>query len=392
MKYGSVDLGRFDKLFSPQDRIAFQKFMDTKNLWKENNKFWAQLFVKDGVPTATSPDGSASFKVMAIEKTVSPMADFVTPFSDNPQSDKDGFKHYLGTIPDFGRGWTETALERYQKELMFKEFGSDADIINQYVDTVQKLMDAGNARLSHMAAQLDSTGQIVTSTGNGRGQGLPYKCKAEIPAANFLTCGTKVWSDPDCDIPKQMAQIEEDARNSSAFEGVFQWEIDENFLKTTFLNNTYVRSMVLNYFAGQRVTYDSKFVVTYPMLLEAMNDDNVRPFSKIVPIFEKQVEQTLTTRTVVHGWDTTIAVLRPAGYAGVIKYTSIPEIIVSNNYATNVIQKTTALVDGGIFGLINYIKDNGGYPEWHTDLRGSCVPALTEFPYHFIVDMTAKDS
>ena len=392
MKYGNVDLGRFDKLFSVQDKLVLQKFIDTKELLKENNKFWAQKFVKDNAPTAMTSDGAASFKVMAIEKSVNPMADFVAPFSETPQSDKDGFSYYLGTIPDIGKGWSETAMERYQKELMFKEFGNDSDIVGQYVDEVQKLYDAVNARLSNMSAQLISKGQIVTTTGAGRGQGLAYRCKAEIPADNFMTCGSKVWSDATCNIPLQMSIIEEEARTQSGFTGIFQWEIDEAFLKTTFLNNSFVRSMVLNYFAGQRITYNSDFVVTYPMLLEAMNDDTVRPFSMIIPIFEKQVEQTLTARTSVRGWDTTIAVLRPAGYAGVIKYTAIPEIVVSNSHGSSIVQKTTALIDGGIFGLINYVKDNGGYAQWYSDMRGSCVPALTEFPYHFIIDMTAKDS
>ena len=392
MKFGNIDLGRYDKLFSTADRTYFQKFVDTNGILKANNRFWASKFVKDNMATPTDADGAATFKAIAVTKSLAPMADFVTPFSANPQNDNDGFAFYTGSIPDFGRGFNTTAIQRYQFEMMFKEFGRDTDIVMQYTNDLQKLYDAGNARLSNMAAQLLSTGQINTTTGTGRGQGIIHKSKANIPAANFLTCGAKVWSDPTCNIPQQMHDIEEDARTATGFEGTFMWEIDENFLKTTFLGNTYVQSIVKNFFAGQRIVYDANFVITYPMLLEAMQDANVRPFGMIVPIYERQLEQTLTGRTSVNGWDETIAVLRPMGFAGVIKYAAIPEIVVSNSYGTSVVQKTTALLEGGIMGIINYVKDNGGYVEWHTDMRGSAIPVLTEFPYHFIVDMTAKDS
>jgi hypothetical protein len=391
MKYGSVDLGRFDKLFSPADKTYFQKFIDTKNLLKENNTFWKSHFIKDAMPTATAATGDATFKVAAVEKAINPMADFVTPFSDNPQVDKDGWRFYVGTIPDLGKGYMETAQERWQKELMFKEFGNDTDIIMQYTNTIQGLYDGVNARLSNMSAQLLSKGQIGVATGTGRGQGLGYMCKADIPTANFITSGAKIWTAADCNIPKQMAEIEEDMRTITGYQGAWEWLIQDSFIKEYMLTNQYVQKMVLNYYAGKQLTFNSEFIVTYEMFNEAIVNQ-YSPISPIRPIYEKQVEQTLTTRTQVSGWDSDIAVLKPVGYAGVVKYTSIPEILVSNSYNTSAVQKTIAMLEMGMFGLINYVKDNGGYGEWHTDIRASVVPALTEFPYHVIVDMTTADS
>ena len=392
MKYSNVNIDRYDKIFSTADRTYFQKFIITNGILKANNRFWATKFERDTMKTPTDGDGAATFKALSVVKTLTPMADFVAPFGSAPQIDKDGFAFYTGSIPDVAQGFTTSSIKRWQFEQMFKEFGNDVDIINQYVDSVQKLYDSVNARYSNMSAQLLSTGQINVITGNGRGQGIIHKSAAPIPAANFLTCGSKVWSDPTCNIPQVMADIEQEARDLSGFEGVWMWEIDETFLKTTFLSNTYVQSIVKNYFAGQRIVYDANFIVTYEMLLQAMTDTTVRPFGVIYPIYERQIEQTLTARTRVNGWDETIAVLRPLGMAGVMKFADIPEILVSNNYNPSVVQKTTALLEGGLMGLINYVRDKDGYGEWETTIRGTAIPTLSEFPYHFLVDMTEIDS
>lgn len=392
MKYGSIDLGRYDRLFSTSDKQYIQKFINEAGLFKTNFGFWKEHFVKDSNPTPIGVEGAAAYTVYAIDRSAAPMLDFATPFSETSQNDKDGWRFYTGTIPHANRGFVEKAKERYAKELLFKEFGNDVDIILQYVDNVQKLLDGGNQRLSNMAAQILSTGQIITDTGvGGKGQGLDFYQKADIPTANFVTAGTKVWTDPTCLLLSQMKEIEDAMRETTGYTGGLEWNIPDAMITSVFLTNTQVRETVGAFRNAQGYLY----VGTRPITREEFDSYLMSENSLISPIrvvVEKQKVQTLSATASVYGWDSTIAVLRPTGYAGIIKYTQIPDIYVANTYSSLVVQKTTALYEGGIMGIMNTVLERGGNPEWHTDIFMDAVPALTDFIYHYIVDTTTADS
>jgi len=392
MKYGSIDLGRYDRLFSTSDRQYIQKFINDLGLFKTNFGFWKEHFVRDTNPTPTGVEGAAAYTVYAIDRAAAPMLDFASPFSETSQNDKDGWRFYTGTIPHTNRGFVEKAKERYAKEQLYKEFGNDVDIILQYTDNVQKLIDGGNQRLSNMAAQILSTGQIITATGvGGQGQGTDFYQKAEIPADNFISAGTKVWSDPTCDLLSQMKAIEDDMRETTGYKGGLEWNIPDAMITNVFLTNTQVRENV----AAYRNSIGYLVVGDRPITREEFNAYLASENALISPIrvvIEKQKVQSLSTTSTVSGWDSTVAVLRPTGYAGVIKYTQIPDIYVAQSYASTAVQKTTAMYEGGIMGIMNTVLERGGYPEWHTDIFMDAVPALTEFTYHYIVDTATADS
>lgn len=392
MKYGSMDLGRYDRLFSTGDRNYIQKFINETGLFKTNFGFWKEHFVKDANPTPVGVEGAASYTVYAIDRSAAPMLDFATPFSESPQNDKDGLRFYTGTILHANRGFVEKAKERYAKEQLFKEFGSDADIISQYIDNVQKLIDGGNQRLSNMAAQILSTGQIITDTGvGGKGQGTSFYQKADIPVSNFITAGTKVWTDTTCDLLSQMRAIEDDMRETTGYTGGLEWNIPDAMIANVFLTNTEVQQNVAAYRSALGYLVVGDRPITREEFYAYVASDNSL-ISPIRVVIEKQKVQTLTATSTVSGWDSTVAVLRPTGYAGVIKYTQIPDIYVANAYSSSAVQKTTALYEGGIFGIMNTVLERGGYPEWHTDIYMDAVPALTEFTYHYIIDTTTADS
>lgn len=393
MRYGNIQLGRYDRLFDPKDVQYFTKFINANGLLDINYGFWREHFVKDSAPTPTQTNGAASFTTVNIERIADPMADFTTPLADTTQIDKAGWGAVTDTIPDISKGFSMTTAERLHWEKLFQEFGNDADIVSQYVDNLQVLYNTVNARTSNMAAQLLSTWGInTTNDANGKGMGLSYIGNPYGQYVKNYTAGVKVWSDPTAKLIDQIVVLVEKYRDDTKFEGAIEMLVPEETIKSVFLTNDQIRTTVLQYVYSlggiyiENGTPPTRTIRMDEFIKYTESMESLLPRIRMVK--ESQTTQTLTGFTKVKGWDLTKVVLKPIGLAGVIKYTEILDVVVAQKYPSPDSLKTTSYLDGGIFGVVNTIVGKGGKPEWHTDIFGSLKPALTEFMYHRPIDIT----
>ena len=354
--------------------------LNDPNMIRSNFGFWKTKFQVDPNITPTDSTGAAVFVSRMKQLEMGEMMDMRAPLGDSVPTDKKGIAYYTGVIPDFiAKGTVEQAMEREYKERMFIEnFGNDAFLIAQFADEVQAKIDSADQTLSNMSAQLLSTGKIVYKYGVGAKGNL---LKADIPTANFQKAGEKAWTDADCMLLDQMVKIEESMKESWGLENLsMQWEIPYDMFRNTFLKNKQVIDFVKSYryFNDQVITENMQ--ITPQMFREAIVQ--FEGLSPIVIIEEKQKDRT----GIVNGWKSTNAVLRPTGFAGFIRHTTILDQQMYEKYGSSVISRTFAKTNNGLCTLMNTTLNNGNMKEWHTDLMMSAVPSLDEFLYHVIVD------
>lgn len=344
-----------------------------------NFAFWTTQFTVDNMITPTDSKGVAAFSQVAISREVTPMMDMRAPLGKGKPIDKEGMPVYTATIPHFiAPVWTENALERESRSKLYEMYGSDTMYINSWLDAVQGLVDSANQSMSNMAAQLLSTGKINYQGGRGlKGQVQIVP----IPAENYVKAGEKVWTDGACKILTQMAKIEEDFRDRTGYDGPMKWQIPYDLFVNTFMTNSQVIEWVKYTKALVGIVLPETIVSTEEEVIAAMSKYN--SISPIEVVREKQMDYS----GMVSGWKDGVAVLRPAGYAGVVKRTDVLDVVLSEKYGSSTAEKVFAPTgEAGLFTLVNTTLNNGEYKEWHTDLMVSAVPALTEFPYHVIVD------
>ena len=130
------------------------------------------------------------------------------------------------------------------------------------------------------------------------------------------------------------------------------------------------------------------FEANTEMAMEAIK--NVDGLPTIVIVEEAQYDTA--SGTTIHGWSDTVAVLRPMGYAGLIRRTNILDEKIYKKYGTNLIERNFTSALGGVATIMNSVINNGNLKEWHSDCMMSAVPALDEFLYHFIIDTTQTSS
>lgn len=345
--------------------------------------FWKQHFVIDPNITPTNADGTATFVSRLREMQDAYLMDMRAPLGDSIPEDKKGVAFYTGVIPDFiARGSVEQAMEREYKEQLFVEnFGNDAQIVAQYVDDIQKKIDSADMTLSNMSAQLMSKGFINYQAGLGIKGGV---LKAEIPTDNFLNTNT-AWSDPAALILTEMAEIEETVREKHG--GIaLQWNIPYKMFHNVILKNRQVIELVQSF-----RTVNEKPIVSGMAITEAMFREAIVAFEGISPIVIIQEKQR-DVAGMVSGWQEEVAVLRPAGYAGMIRHTSILDQKMYEKYGAKTISRAFAKAGSGLYTIMNTTLDNGNMKEWHTDLMMSAVPSLDEFLYHYIVNTAGQDN
>lgn len=380
---------RYARFFSSQSNIRFlQTYVDNVALFQTNFGFWKENFVKADTMTPVSPEGPAAFMVKAKIADAAPLMDLRDRLGDTNTMDTEGISFYTGTIPDLAApGIKETALERYNKELQFAEFGNDADIINAWTQKVQTLKDSADSTLSNMSAQLLSTGKIIWNYGKGNYAPLQ---KAEIPARNFKSAGEKVWTAADCNILAQMVELEKNYREESGFAGAMKWQIPYEMFHNVLLKNAEVKLWIKDYRYHASLPWEANAVPTEEVFRQAIVD--YPGLSPIEVVVEKQRNVSHSGVTTVHGWDSKTAVLRPQGFAGNIMYADLIDVKLGQMYSASNIIYQAAQLEGGIYSLVNTTCDNGRFKEWHTDVLMSAIPALTEFPNHVIVDTTVADA
>lgn len=385
MKYDFLN-STYSKLWDSADgRILMTQLLQDPKLIRSNHTFWMQEYSIDPNITPTNADGVASFVSRMRKLGQSNLMHMRAPLGDSIPRDKNGIAYYTGVIPDFiSDGIVEQAMEREYKEQQFIEnFGSDAAIIAQFADELSDLIDSGNQTLSNMGAQLESKGSITYKYGQGI-QGNLYK--ADIPAENFRKAGEKVWTAPDCNLLDQMADIEKQVQEEKGVDLQLQWMMPYDMFHNTFLKNQQVVEFVKSYRTVNDLVSTENLRVSERMFREAYVD--MEGISPIVVVEEKQHDGISGT---VHGWSDNVAVLRPRGYAGMIRHTTILDQKMYEKYGAAAIQRTFAKTGNGLFTVMNTVLQNGNLKEWHTDLMMAAIPSLDEFLYHFIIDTSTAD-
>ena len=385
MKYDFQN-SNYSKLWDSKEGGQLLTFLlNDPEMIRSNHNFWRQKFTVDPNITPTAADGTATFTSKLRKPESGSLLHWRSPLSDTIVRDKQGVQYYTGIIGDFiSDGFREQAMEREYKEQQFIEnFGNDAMLIAQFANEVQALVDSADQTLSNMGAQLISKGHIYYNYGQGITGGL---YKAEIPAENFITAGDKAWTDPECKLLDQMREIENKFKDAWGLELPMQWEVPYDMWHNVILKNKQVRTWVLE---NRKV--NNQVVVDDMIVTEAMVKEYIGTFegvSPIVVIEEKQKNEGVT----VHGWKQNVAVLRPRGYAGVIRHTTILDQKMYEKYGSNLISRVFAKTLDGLCTVENITLNNGSMREWQTHLLMSATPSLDEFIWHVIVDTTTADT
>lgn len=360
------------------------QILNNPDLINANHMFWTEKFRVDPNITPTNAEGEAPFisRMREIESGV--LMDMRAPLGDSVPEDKKGIAYYSGIIPEFiSKGTVEKATERDYKEKLFEQFGDVALVAAYATDVLQSKIDSANQTLSNMSAQLLSTAKIIYNSGVGiQGNVL----KAEVPAANFLKAGTKVWTDTTARLLDQIVEIVEDIKDKT---GIANWqlEVTKDQFKNCFLKNAQVIEWVryMNIINNQPLP--ERLVLSREMAMSALAS-----FEGLPPIVIIEEKQKDADSTIVHGWKAGVAVLRPTGIAGYMRRTTIKDTELFTKYGNSVNSYSFTPALNGLATVRNSVIVNGNFKEWHTDVVLAGVPSLDQFLYHYIIDTTTANS
>ena len=360
------------------------QILNSPDLINANHMFWTEKFRVDPNITPTNQEGEAVFisRMREIESGV--LMDMRAPLGDSVPEDKKGIAYYSGVIPEFiSKGTVEKATERDYKEKLFEQFGDVALVAAYATDVLQSKIDSANQTLSNMSAQLLSTSKIIYKSGVGiQGNVL----KAEVPAANFLKAGAKVWTDTTARLLDQIVEIVENIKDKT---GIANWqlEVTKDQFKNCFLKNAQVIEWVryMNIINNQPLP--ERLVLSREMAMSALAS-----FEGLPPIVIIEEKQKDADSTIVHGWKAGVAVLRPAGIAGYLRRTTIKDTELFTKYGNSVNSYSFTPALNGLATVRNSVIVNGNFKEWHTDVVLAGVPSLDQFLYHYIIDTTTANS
>ena len=370
---------------STEGRQIVTQILSNPNMINANHMFWAEKFRVDPQITPTNAEGEASFISRMRQMESGVLMDMRAPLGDSVPEDKKGIAYYSGNIPEFiSNGFVEKATERDSKEELFDQFGDVALVAQYATDVLQTRLDSANQTLSHMAAQLLSTGKIIYKSGVGiQGNVL----KAEIPAANFLKAGAKVWTDTTARLLDQIVKLVDDVNDATGLDIQWQLEVTKDQFKNCFLKNEQVIEWVryMNIINNQPLP--ERLIITRDMAMPAL-----AAFEGLPPIVIIEEKQKDADSTMVHGWKDGTAVLRPIGFAGLVRRTIIKDVELFNKYGNSVNSYSFAPALNGLATVRNSVIVNGNFKEWHTDVVLAGVPSLDQFLYHYIIDTTTANS
>ena len=369
---------------SNEGRQIVTQILNDPDLIRANHTFWTQKFRIDPQITPTNAEGEAIFKSTMRQLESGVLMDMRAPLGDSVPEDKKGLAYYSGVIPEFiSKGTVEKATERAYKEDLFAQFGDAALIAAYATDVLQSKLDSANQTLSHMSAQLLSTGRIIYKQGVGiQGNVL----KADVPTENFLKAGAKVWSDTSARLLDQIVKMVEDIREAQGLDLQFQLEITRKQFLEAFMKNEQVIEWVRYLNVINNTPLPERAVMTEDLVKNALSRFEGLP--QIVIVEEKQKD---TENGIVHGWKEGVAVLRPLGYAGFIRRTTIKDVELFTKYGNNVNSYSFARALNGLAQIANSVIVNGNFKEWHTHVIMAAVPSLDEFLYHYIIDTTTAN-
>ena len=387
------ELSTYSKIWdSSEGRQIVTDILNDPNLIKANHTFWREKFLVDPMITPTNAQGEAVFTSRMRQLESGVLMDMRAPLGDSKPEDTRGMQAYQGTIQEFiSKGTVEKATERYYKEQYFASLG-DAELVARYaMEVLQPKLDSANQTLSYMSAYLLSRGNLAYMQGEGM-QGNIYK--AYIPDANFRNAGAKVWADPTAPLFDIMREHEKEIKDATGLNIAWQWEVTRDMFDNVILKN----EQVIQFIKDAYLVQSSQIAAgTNNLSGLVVNEANFYKYigeidglSPIVIVEEKQKD---THNGMVNGWKEGVAVFRPAGYAGVVRRTTIADVELFRpefTNPTNTYSFASALE--GLAVVRNSTIVNGNLKEWHTDLVLAATPSLDEFLYHFIIDTTKANA
>lgn len=383
---------RYAKFFdSKSNRDFLQTFINTKGILRVNYGWWKTQCEKASAPTPIDDSGLATFTQKSRSLKSAPLMDMRAPLGKGLQEDVEGIEWYQATIPHFiSKAYVENSAERMRKQQEFEQFGNDADIVAAWTLKLQDKLDSAHQTINNMTAQLMTLGYINYS-GLGMGIQMPIH-KAKIPAENFVKAGAKVWSDADCKVLSQMAEIEKSFRDEWGFDGALTWKMTYNFFYNVFLQNAEVKELVESYKKNPLawVATTATAPTTADLFERAFRDyPGVSPIEIVV---ERERNITNTGDSMIHGWNDKYVVLCPAGKPCDLRYCNpLDEKVFGGGFGAQAISKVFAKANDGLCTVINTVSDVSELREWRTEVVMSATPALNEFMQHIVVDTTVAN-
>lgn len=378
---------RYAKFFESKGNSDYlQTFINRKGIIGVNYGWWRTQCEKAAAPTPIDNDGLATFtqKSRALKSAV--LMDMRAPLGKGLQEDVEGIEFYQASIPHFiSKAYVENSAERLRKMQEFEEFGNDRDIVIAWTKNLQEKIDSAHQTLNFMTARIMTTAKIDYS-GIGMGIRIPIH-KANVPTENFKKAGAKVWTDPDCAILSQMAEIEKSFRDEWGFDGAMVWKITYNMFYSVFLKNKEVKELIDSFKKNPQawIATTTTAPATYELFQRAIMDyPGISPIEIVV---EKERNVTNTGSAMIQGWDDKYAVLCPAGKPCDLRWTNeIDQKLFGAGFGADDIIKVFAKVNDGICTVVNSVANAGELRNWRTEVLMSAVPALNEFMQHVIVD------
>ena len=179
-----------------------------------------------------------------------------------------------------------------------------------------------------------------------------------------------------------MTAASRDRRTGSTL--ALKWQITRDDFFNKVLANKQVKDYVANWRKVNDKAYVDGMTITAEMFNQVFNGAGL-----ISPIEVVEESQRDGAVGAVHGWAANVAVLRPVGYAGLVKRAAILDQQMFKRYGSTVINKVFANRD--IFTFVNTVLNNGEYKEWHTDRFVAAIPTLDEPLDHIIVSTNVAD-
>lgn len=342
------------------------------------------------IPTDAS--GKASFTVKASYPEHSTMMDLRAPLGEGRLGEEGQEASYSGAIPDFiAPTYKETAPERKYRRELYEQLGDDAPLLKGFATNIlAPRIKAGYMALDYMALRAETTGKVVYDKGVGNRLAV---YKADIPAANFHKAGKKAWTDPDCKLLTQMVQIEQEYVDLWGVDFSRQWKVTKDMFKNVIMKNAEViETLKANWLLDKGIATEAAKNVSDFVVTEAnFNKYVAAAIPGLSPIRIVSAKQ-MDNGKVVDPWESGVAILCPAGFAGEILRTNILDVEMYNNEMTNnLVNVASSTTANGLMTVINYVLPNGMFKEWATKVVMSACPVITDFLYRVLVDTTTAE-
>lgn len=388
-----------------------QKLIDQSIVLNANRFFWQENFAVEGneyqIDLGDTQKNPAWTVRMKKNRPV-PTADAMAPLSEVAQLDGEGYSEKTGSIYQWGKGLYDNSMSKLELQARLRELGNvDADLLDGYVRGVADLTNTHMYTLSNIAAQTISKGGAYNNANIKGFSAITVNQDAYIPLENFKKAGTKVWTDPTCDIPAQMQKIEYEFKQANNIEqdAQFVWQIPYDTILTVLLNNQSFKDEVnryIRFYAKDKVivvnsqggtSLDTNLITLEDLI--AYSRSEISKISPIMVVKEEQIVQDIKSIRTVNGWERNKVVLRPignGGKCGVVVHSQVADVeMIRTGEINNSVTANASKILSFLY-LLNEVSNDGKYKKYATKVLGRYGTVLNEAMQHVVVDISVADS